>query len=329
MRMGMKRANRRAHGAAVAASYSAGPGKRAYRAESRKARVPGVRRTRAAASTEPMRATIAMYGRRVMIQPTIAQKKYKSSDQASCRPPAGIARHQRVVAEHDPMLRAAFGERVELARQPEQVGERRLIAQHAIVRARVLLAQRRPAPVQDALHRRSIAQLEADAYVHDRLLDLHAFEQPHPRRLHLEVRAIGIAQHLDRRGQPFLVPGKHMQPVMGCGKRELVALRHQRLRLGGEAVLEARVLTAQQLLYRQISVHGHLPLAKKNEATGVVAGARYAAAVSAAFSGVRGGRYRVWPGQASLPGVRRMRATAPAAGRPARKVERCAIMSRP
>jgi hypothetical protein len=50
---------------------------------------------------------------------------------------------------------------------------------------------------------------------------------------------------------------------MRCGKRELAALRHQRLRLGGEAVLEARVLAAQQLLDRQISVHGHLPLAKR------------------------------------------------------------------
>ncbi len=154
------------------------------------------------------------------------------------------------MAEHDPVPCLALGEAVQLVRQAEQVGQRRLVAQHAIHGAGVFLAQRRTAHFERLLDRRRVSHLEADAHVHDGLLDLHALDEAHARRLHLEVGSIDVAQHADRMREALLVPRQDVQALAGGRKQELVARRHQLPGLRGEAELEAGVLAAQQLLDR-------------------------------------------------------------------------------
>src|SRR5689334_6545421 len=151
---------------------------------------------------------------------------------ASGRIVAGWARHERVVAERDPVFRRSGGDLRELGAQTEQIGERRFVAQHAMPAPCVLLRRHGPAPQHGARERVEKTRLERNAHVHDRLLHLDAAKQPHPGRLYLELCAVELTQEIDRRGEALLVPSKDEQPVSRRVQRELVALANALACLG-------------------------------------------------------------------------------------------------
>ena len=91
--------------------------------------------------------------------------------------------------------------------------------------------------------------------MHDRLLELHAADEPRVRRRELQARPVRLAQRVNRGRKALLVARQHVQSLVGCIEDEVIALRHPLLGFGRERELKGDAVAPHELLDRHVEVH--------------------------------------------------------------------------